>query len=247
MTYQIMKKLLSTLKQKWAEYLLEMIVITAGILGAFALNNWNESRAQQLRDENVLLEIYSNLNQDFETLGYDSEEATEQMELYRFLLDSARFLASDTLGYLLEQAHRITEWEPLTVGYNSFVESRSDNEVSDSLSLYIAYFYRSALRKTNRTSAKDISLFGLNQYRGLLIDHGFPMTSEEDGLRPISDIDRLSDLVEDKRFEGIIRHYQYAFGLQRKSYDGRRERIEELLIRLEKYFDSENIKYNQNR
>ena len=242
-----MKKLLQTLKQKWAEYLLEMIVITAGILGAFALNNWNENRDQKLRDENVLLEIYSNLNQDFETLRYVSENATDQIELYRFLLDSAGFLDSDTLGYLLERAHRITEWEPITVGYNSFVESRSDNEVSDSLSLYIAYFYRSSLRKTNPTSAKDISLFGLNQYRGLLIDHGFPMTSEEDGLRPISDKDRLSDLVEDKRFEGIIRHYQYAFGLQRKSYDWRREKIEELLIRLENYFDSENIKYNRNR
>ena len=39
-----MKKLLETLQRKWAEYLLEMFVITFGIIGAFMLNSWNEGR-----------------------------------------------------------------------------------------------------------------------------------------------------------------------------------------------------------
>ncbi|WP_075352530.1 DUF6090 family protein [Algoriphagus marinus] len=55
-----MKRILSILKEKWPEYILEILVITIGILGAFALNNWNESRLSE-REERILL---SNIRED---------------------------------------------------------------------------------------------------------------------------------------------------------------------------------------
>ena len=54
-----MKRILTTLSQKWPEYLIESIVIVASILGAYALDNWNEQR-QREEKLNALFEKVKN-------------------------------------------------------------------------------------------------------------------------------------------------------------------------------------------
>jgi len=68
-----MKKILETFKRKWAEYLLEVFVITIGILGAYALNNWNENRKDRLTEFSVLNSLKSEFQINKERLVKHSE------------------------------------------------------------------------------------------------------------------------------------------------------------------------------
>ncbi|MFC3879772.1 hypothetical protein ACFOSV_06275 [Algoriphagus namhaensis] len=52
-----MKRVLSTLKEKWPEYILEILVLIIGIYGAFALNNWNENRLNRIEEEKILANL----------------------------------------------------------------------------------------------------------------------------------------------------------------------------------------------
>lgn len=78
-----MKRILTTLLQKWPEYLLEMIVITAGILGAFALNNWNEGR------NNTKQELYF-LNRLEKEFASDSSELAGIVRILDRKVETAR-------------------------------------------------------------------------------------------------------------------------------------------------------------
>jgi hypothetical protein len=71
-----MKRILTTLSQKWPEYLLEILVITVGILGAFTLNNWSEGLKQHQSDINFL----KNLKYELEL---DTAALNDKIRIYR--------------------------------------------------------------------------------------------------------------------------------------------------------------------
>lgn len=71
-----MKRILTTLKEKWPEYLLEILVLIVGIYGAFALESWNDDRKSQL----VLI---NDLNAISESIVKDQSQLTKLVDLRR--------------------------------------------------------------------------------------------------------------------------------------------------------------------
>ena len=78
-----MHKILNHLRTDWYKYLLELIVITTGVLGAFGLNNWNEIRKEENIKEGYYYQLLTDLNSETENITkrisfLDSSIATYQ-------------------------------------------------------------------------------------------------------------------------------------------------------------------------
>ena len=108
-----MKKLLQTLKQKWSEYLLEMIVITMGILGAFMLNSWNDQRQTKVLEK----EIYQNL---FSSLKTDSIQLVRTINYLSTSLESQEIVMNGSYPEIIECCNPTDLLQNIGMGVTSF-------------------------------------------------------------------------------------------------------------------------------
>ena len=84
-----MKRLLQTLAQKWPEYLLEILVLTIGIYGAFALDEWNnqqnQKKSKETMVENLRQEFMANLDQIDTVLYHDRFAVSKSLQLMEIM------------------------------------------------------------------------------------------------------------------------------------------------------------------
>lgn len=87
-----MKKLIRELQKKWAKYVLEMIAVTLGILGAFYLDNWNQERLDNRLTYDYLKRLQEDFSADRDNLESEINSLDWRYEqlnkLMPYLLDS---------------------------------------------------------------------------------------------------------------------------------------------------------------
>jgi len=86
-----MKRIIETFKQKWPNYILEVIVIACGILLAFGLNNWNDNRKLNIRELETLREVRSDLIQSLDDIKGDRRSFTQVVKSNEIILHQIEF------------------------------------------------------------------------------------------------------------------------------------------------------------
>lgn len=86
----VLKTIVAVLSRKWPEYILEIIVIIIGILGAFALNAWNEGRKQRALEVEIIMSIKDALSTDTASLNTLIEACENRIIFTESLLDAIK-------------------------------------------------------------------------------------------------------------------------------------------------------------
>ena len=133
-----MKRIFTTFKEKWPEYLLEILVLIIGIYGAFALESWNEERNYRIQEQLLL----HDLRQEFEDTRHNlittmrkqeqvGPHVSKLLEVY-YSQGHGFDPTTDSLGILIGKGamdfHRI---EPVLGTYESIIGSGSINVIRD--------------------------------------------------------------------------------------------------------------------
>lgn len=122
-----MKKILNHLKSDWYKYAIELVVITAGILGAYALNNWNEGRkireSEQVILRNLKEELLAN-KQAFQEIS-DQHELSKNctVELLKYFGRDVSTVPNETFDTLTFHSEAWYTFEPLDGYMKSIISS----------------------------------------------------------------------------------------------------------------------------
>ncbi|MEB2780045.1 hypothetical protein U3A58_06550 [Algoriphagus sp. C2-6-M1] len=82
-----MKRILTTLNEKWPEYFLEILVLIIGIYGAFELANYGENRARKRTELEILKGCRTELIADLKDININMEDLRKSQVAFDLILE----------------------------------------------------------------------------------------------------------------------------------------------------------------
>lgn len=158
-----MKKILNHLRQEWYKYVLEILVVTIGILGAFVLNSWNENIKTEKLERDVLVQIKADLEDNLK----DISEDLEKLELSFASARKVKGYLDNDIPYQPEfcfDFYFLIQDEfttPNTAGYQNLKDYGMNLISNDSLVTMIRIIYERALPRLSPNTAfhEDLNVF----------------------------------------------------------------------------------------
>jgi hypothetical protein len=131
-----MKKIFQVIKNRWTEYVIEIIVIIIGITLSLFFNNLKENRAERKEEIKLLESIHENLATD--TLILDTRLKTLNIFLHGYeqmLLPTIDTFPDDSITLFLDFAASYTKFQGTVVGYEELKQSKSSSIIKNRLLL----------------------------------------------------------------------------------------------------------------
>lgn len=123
---RVMNRILKHLREHWLQYAMETIVVVNGVLIAFTLSNWNESRLERIEEKKILVnlktEFQGNLQELNSILVLEARIIQATDSIYK-AIDNNDFTHIDRLDSLLSFSFYNPSFDPKSGGLNNLLNS----------------------------------------------------------------------------------------------------------------------------